>query len=211
VQNPDLIFADGFETGTFSAWSSSTTSLGDLSVTAAAALAGTRGMQALVNDDQPIFVRDDTPVAEPRYRARFLFHPHGITMGKNDQHVIFSGLSSTGTDVVTIELRYAGNSYQLRASTATDGKTVTSTSWVPITNAQHALEFDWRASSAAGANDGQLTFWIDGSQKASLTAIDNDTRRVDAVQLGGVSGIDSGTRGTYFFDAFESHRRTPIG
>jgi hypothetical protein len=211
VQLPDLIFADGFESGTFSAWSSSTTNLGDLSVTAAAALAGTRGMQGLVNDNQSIFVRDDTPVTEPRYRARFLFHPHGITMAKNDQHVIFTGLSSTGAVVLQIELRYAGSSYQLRAGTATDGRTVTSTSWFTISNALHALEFDWRASSAVGANDGQLTFWIDSTQKADLTAVDNDTRRVEAVQLGGVSGIDSGTRGLYFFDAFESHRRTFIG
>jgi hypothetical protein len=29
--------------------------------------------------------------------------------------------------------------------------------------------------------------------------------------LGAISGLDSGTRGTYYFDAFESRRQTYIG
>ena len=53
--------------------------------------------------------------------------------------------------------------------------------------------------------------WIDAVQRANLTGVDNDTRRIDRSQLGAVSGIDSGTRGTYYFDAFESHRQTYIG
>jgi hypothetical protein len=54
-------------------------------------------------------------------------------------------------------------------------------------------------------------FWIDGVQQADLTGVDNDTRRIDQSRLGAVSGVDNGTRGTYFFDAFESRRSTYIG
>ena len=61
------------------------------------------------------------------------------------------------------------------------------------------------------ANNGSVTMWIDGTQIGSATAIDNDTRRIESVQLGAVSGIDTGTRGTYYFDAFESRRQTYIG
>ena len=62
-----------------------------------------------------------------------------------------------------------------------------------------------------GANNGGLTFWIDGVQKANLTGNDNDTRRIDRVRLGATSGLDTGTRGTYYFDAFESRRQQYIG
>jgi hypothetical protein len=41
--------------------------------------------------------------------------------------------------------------------------------------------------------------------------VDNDTRRIDRIRLGAVSGLDSGTSGIYYFDAFESHRQTYIG
>jgi hypothetical protein len=44
-----------------------------------------------------------------------------------------------------------------------------------------------------------------------LTAIDNDTRRIDSIQFGAVSEIDAGTRGTIYFDAFESRRQSYIG
>jgi hypothetical protein len=73
------------------------------------------------------------------------------------------------------------------------------------------MELDWRAATAAGANDGGLTLWLDGQQRANLTSINNDARRIDRVRLGAVIGIDSGTRGTYYFDAFESRRGTYIG
>jgi len=41
--------------------------------------------------------------------------------------------------------------------------------------------------------------------------MDNDTRRIDRVRLGAITGIDAGTRGTYYFDAFMSRRQTYIG
>src|SRR6266508_6538832 len=56
---PDLIFADGFESGNLSAWNSSSTDLGDLSVSTAAALIGNQGLQAVVNDANAIYVTDD--------------------------------------------------------------------------------------------------------------------------------------------------------
>jgi hypothetical protein len=52
---------------------------------------------------------------------------------------------------------------------------------------------------------------VDGTQRGAFTALDNDTRRVDMVRLGGVAGIDTGTRGTEYFDDFESRRSTYIG
>src|SRR6185436_11641748 len=58
---PDLIFADGFETGDLSAWTSSQTDGGDLSASSAAALVGATGMQAVLNDNTALYVTDTTP------------------------------------------------------------------------------------------------------------------------------------------------------
>jgi hypothetical protein len=90
---PDLIFADSFESGNLSAWSSSTTDSGDLSVTTAAALVGTQGMRALIDDNNAIFVTDDSPNAEPVYNARFYFDPNSTPMVSGDNHFIFYGYS----------------------------------------------------------------------------------------------------------------------
>jgi subtilisin family serine protease len=207
----DLIFSDGLESGNLSAWSSSVTDGGDLSVNSAAALSGSYGMLAALDDNNAIYVTDETPNAETRYRARFYFDPNSIAMASNNAHYVFFGYSGSSIQVARIELRFYKGSYQLRGALRNDGNSWTSSSWIPISDVSHFIEIDWRASTASGASNGGLTLWIDGLQRANLSGVDNDTRRIDQVQLGAIAGIDSGTRGAYFFDAFESRRQTYIG
>ncbi|HMD80120.1 MAG TPA: hypothetical protein VKE92_02360, partial [Anaerolineales bacterium] len=209
----DLIFADDFEPPPdgLLAWTSNTNDAGDLSASSAAALVGGQGMQAVIDDNNSIFVVDQSPSAETRYRARFYFDPNTISMANNDAHYLFYGYSGTSAIVVRIEFRYNKGNYQLRAALRNDGGGWTNSSWFAVTDAAHFVEIDWRASPGAGLNNGGLTLWIDGTQRANLTGIDNDTRRIDRVQLGAVTGIDSRTRGTHYFDAFESRRQVYIG
>ena len=211
TSSTDLIFANGFETGNLSAWTSSSTDTGDLSVTSAAALAGSRGMQAVIDDASAIFVTDDTPIAEPRYRVRFYFDPNSVVMSNGDAHILFRGVSGSSTVAVRVELGFSAGTYQIRAALVNDSTSWTQTSWFTISDSPHFIELDWRAATAAGANNGGLTFWIDGAQKQNVTGTDNDTRRIDRILLGAVTGIDAGTRGIYYFDAFESRRQNYIG
>jgi hypothetical protein len=194
-----------------SAWSASTTDGGDLSVSSTAALTGSNGLQAVIDDNILIYVTDDTPNAEARYRARFYFDPNSIAMANNDAHYVFYGYSGASTVVLRVELRRNSASYQLRAALRNDSNGWTSTAWSSVTDAPHSVELDWRAATAAGANNGGLTLWIDNAQRADLTGVDNDTRRIDRVRWGAVGGIDTSTRGTYYFDAFESRRQSYIG
>ena len=206
----DLIFADGFESGDLSAWSSSSTDLGDLSVSSAAALVGSQGLQAVIDDSNAIYLTDDTPDAEPRYRARFYFDPNSISMASGDAHFIFKGFMGI-SQILQMEFRNSSGAYELRAKVLNDGSTWVVTNWFILSDAPHFIELGWRAATAVGANDGGLTLWIDGIQQADLIGVDNDTRRIDRARLGALSGIDTGTSGTYYFDAFESRRQTFIG
>ena len=207
----DLIFADGFESGNLSAWTSSSTNAGDLSVSPAAALVGGRGLQAVINDNTAIYVTDNTPADEPRYRARFYFDPNSITMVSGDAHSILYGYNSASTTLLHVEFRFSSGAYQIRAMLRNDSGTWVQSSWLTISDASHSIEFDWKAATAAGTNDGSLTLWIDGVQQANLTGVDNDTARIDRIRFGAASGIDTGTRGTEYFDAFESRRQSYIG
>ena len=209
---PDSIFADSFETGTLGAWSASATDGGNLSATTQAAIAGTYGLQAVINDNNSIYVEDWTPFDDVKYRARFHFDPNSIAMNGGDAHYLFYTSNAGGTVIVRVELRYNYGDYQVRAETLNDsGSYANSSPWVAITDGPHALEFNWQAATAAGANNGVFTFWIDGTQSATWTNIDNDTRRIDLAQVGAVAGIDTTTRGTEYFDAFASRRNTYIG
>ena len=66
------------------AWSSNSADGGDLSVSTAAHLAGSMGERAVIDDANAIYVRDDRPNAERRYRARFYVDPNTIRMANND-------------------------------------------------------------------------------------------------------------------------------
>jgi len=206
----DVIFADGFESGSLSAWSASVTGGGDLSAAAGAALVGTNGLQAVINDTTSLYVRDDTPNAETRYRARFYFDPNGIVMTSGDGHTILEAYQGI-TAVVHVQFRSSAGGYQVRARIRTDATTFLSTAWYTISDASHFIELDWLAATGVGANNGSLTLWMDGVQMQIVSGVDNDTRRVDEVRLGPLSGIDAGTSGAEFFDAFESRRSTYIG
>lgn len=132
-------------------------------------------------------------------------------MANNAAHYIFYGYSGRSTVVLRIEFRFSKGNYQIRVALRNDSNSWTNSSWYTIADTHHFIEIDWRAATANGANAGGLTLWIDGVQRANLTNIDNDTRRMDRVKLGAVSGIDNGTRGTYYFDLFESRRQLYIG
>ena len=199
----DPIFADGFESGSFSAWSSVNTGAGDLSVTGSAALVGSNGMQAVINDTTAMYTVDDSPNAEPRYRASFYFDPNSISMVDGNAHYILIGYDTVA--VFNMDFRFFGGTYQIRLRQQNDSQGTQSTAWATISDASHFIEMEWWAATA-GANDGGVTLWMDGVQIGSLSGLDNDTRRIESVRLGAVSGIDAGTLGTYYLDAFESRR-----
>ncbi len=210
--DPDLIFRDGFDSCDLSRWSPNVTDSGDLRASPVAAFLGSCGMEAVIDSNGAIYVTDETPNAELRYRARFYFNPAPISMVDGNEHRIFYGYSGMSKVVLRLQFRRSSGNYQLRAGLLTDGSSWKSTGWFTINkNVWHPIELDWRASTGPGANNGGLTLWIDGVQKANLTAVDNDTWRIDRVRLGAVASIDDGTRGTYYFDEFVSRRQAYIG
>jgi hypothetical protein len=142
--------------------------------------------------------------------GQHLHRPY-LPMASGDAHFIFKGFTSMSADVMRVELRNSSGSYQIRAALLNDATTWLNTNWFTISDGPHSIEFDWRAATTAGSNDGGLTLWIDNVQQADLTSVDNDALRIDRVRLGALAGIDAGTRGTYFFDAFESRRLSYIG
>jgi len=201
-----LIFADGFESGNLTAWSSSVTDGGDLSASTGAAIAGSYGLMSVIDDNYPIAVNDEAPDAEVHYRAKFFFDPNSIAMADSDSHPIFVAYSSDLTMVLRSELRFSGGAYTLRTRLRTDGTNWINTAYFNLNDAPDYIDLEWWAASAPGASDGRLVLRINDIQVAELVGIDNDTRNIDRISLGAPTGVLSGTRGSYYFDAFESWR-----
>jgi hypothetical protein len=210
----DLIFEDGFESNDLTRWSSAQIGGGDLSVGGAAAMAGTStGLQAVVNDTGALFVQDDTPNLEGRYRVRFYFDPNGFDPGEPQSHFrtrILIAFDPSGLRVITLVLKRQVGAYSVEARVKRNDGTRADTGFFPITDAPHFIEFDWQKATGPGALNGSLQFWIDDVSMATLTGIDNDQSVIESVRMGALS-IKTAAAGTPFYDQFESRRQRQIG
>jgi PKD repeat protein len=211
LQSPltNLVFQDGFESGDLSSWAQSQliTDGGDLSVSSSAAMFGSYGLQALIDDTNVIYTKDFSPAAETHYSARVYFDPHSVSITNGQSFYIL------GNDNLRIRLKNNNGTYQLRASIYTDsGAWIDGTS-IDISNSRQLLEVEWKTSSSSIANDGYLKFWINDSLIDTIPSVDNDTRVIENINVGAGATyvIPSGTSGTIYFDNFESRNGGHIG
>jgi len=203
----DLIFRDGVESRGFANWSSVQND-GDLTVTPAAAMGGSAvGLQAVVNGTNALFVQDDLPNNEPRYRTRLYINPNTFDPGEAQSHFrvrVMIGFNGAGERLVTLVLKRQGGQYSIEGRVRRNDGTRADTGFINITNAAHFIEFDW-VKAATGLANGTFTFYIDGAPQTTLTGIDNDASGIESARMG-VLSIKTGAAGTLFLDQFVSRR-----
>ncbi|MDH3262243.1 MAG: S8 family serine peptidase, partial [Acidimicrobiia bacterium] len=200
---PGTPFSDGFETGDLSAWSQAVTNGGNLSVTTAAGLVGTYGMQAVISGTSSMYVADQSPVASVSYGARFAFDPNGTAVPNRKRHDLLIGLDGGGTGVFRLQLQSSSGSYQVRGLALDYRGKEQATSWYTISDAPHTIEVTWRAASSSNGSDGEIGLVVDGAAAATKSGIRNGSHSIEEARLG-PQGIGTGIAGTEFFDEFVS-------
>jgi hypothetical protein len=211
----DLIFQDGFESGDLSKWSSAATDSGDLHPSVLAALKFTSlGLEGVVDDTASLFVQDETPIDEDRYRARFYFDTNGFDPGEASgahRTRIFIVFEEAPTRrLAAIVLKRQAGAYSLEGRARLDSGLQADTGFFAISPGVHSVELDWKRSSSAIANDGTFQLWIDGVSPSTLTGLANRQSAADFVRLGALS-VKGSANGTLYWDEFESRRITFIG
>jgi hypothetical protein len=157
------------------------------------------------------YVQDSTPSAEQLYRARFYIDLSSLSPGGGVTFDHFSAYSSSGTPEFELQLEDSGANVALVVNARHGGavSSITADSALPIS--YFAVEFEWKAS-VTGLTNGHLDVWVDGSQVAGLSNLDNEYGRIDYVRWGVVDAVDSSTTGTMKLDDFVSRRSsTTIG
>ena len=212
----DAIFADNVETGDLAAWDAASTDGGDLTVTGAAGLDGTgQGIEAFVDDTTPLYVHDATPNDENRYRARFWFDPNTFDPGEAGGRTrlrIFMAFEEAPElrRLVSLVLRRMSGQFALMARVRLDNGLTADTPFVNITDAPHAVEFDWRRAGPGASTTGAFTLLVDGTSVATLSSLNNGDRAVDHARMGAMA-LKFGASGRIYFDEFVSRRETAIG
>jgi subtilisin family serine protease len=205
---PGLGFSDGFESGTSAAWAATSSNGGRLSVTTDAALSGSYGLAALLQNRTDMYVA--TTMSASSYHARFQFDPNTSVIPATKTEVILQGLDTGGAPDLTVQVRAAAGGYEIRAGATKNSGTIVYTSWAALSDQSHSIEVGWSAATSTSATDGSIRLWIDGSVGPSNTNVANGARRLGQIRLGPQT-IAKGTTGRQFFDGFASSSGAYIG
>jgi hypothetical protein len=167
------------------------------------------GVALSITSTSPAYLIDRTPENETSYYASFAFHPNAITMAEGTEHPIFRAYRPDGTAIMTVDFRFSGGLYHVRAGLGNDLARWSYTPWATLGSQWNVIEVGWRGASAPGSNNGGLLLTLNGTRVAAGSGIDNDQQRMDWVQLGAIRNLSASTLGTYFFDEFSSRRTWP--
>jgi len=190
-----LTGSDGFD--------SVVTDGGRLSWSSSAGLGGSSGGVSVQADDTvTIYGRKDwTQITSDEYRFRFYFDPNGYAeygigqilaiYDNNSGRLQVSYTSSSGPDH-SVRVRYMDDSM---------GWTYLGSS-VSISDAEHYIEIHVEYASGASANDGQITYYIDGVQQQQVSNIDlYNLSKPSSVRLG-VPYTGNDWNSTFYLDEF---------
>lgn len=173
---------------------------GNLSTSAAAALAGTNfGLSALINDTNAIYGQKNFTLTTSVIRFRFYLDPNGVDVATADNkefNVIV--LYDTAESHADFQLRLgqiAASGFNLDIRTRNNDFSWDASSKINITDAPHLIEC---SITSAGASE----LFIDGVSSATITGTDisADFNQLDKIRIGASGGIDAGASGTIYLD-----------
>jgi hypothetical protein len=186
---------------------------GDLQVISGDPLAGQFSARITIDDDDRVYLRDESPEGLEVYRARFLWNRNTLVLPETKRLKLLTGFSESPAQkrIVTLTLREGDDfhGHELRLKVRGDDELWTGTRWqllgalpdlVPVT-------LEWRRASGPDAEDGEVRLWVDGLLAGELFGVDNSTWALDRVHFGVVSAPKPGTTGTLEIDSFESWAR----
>jgi hypothetical protein len=178
------IFADGFESGDTSAWSSTIPGAAfkaSLDVNASAATVGSFGLEVSIDNVNVAYVQDDSPAGETTYAALFRLHPNAVTLPPGDQLTLFTTRDlANSVNPFLIRLRFDSGNYQIQVEYVDDA----GTPFTNILDAPNMIQVEWQAASTPGANDGVILLLINNVSSGSSSTIDNDMLVIDFARWG---------------------------
>jgi len=215
------------------AWTSKAVTLGTMAIVTPGEAGSECRLATALNQNSALIaksqVRDDTPNAETRYRARFYIDTTevtGLTALRSVQVYVLNGTSApsgAGQSLLRANLFKLGTVANLRltlADTSQAGNIRTVDVPLAVESGKNRFEFDLGTGSAA-----QFRYWMstaaaatsDASPTGTITGINNQGWGGADSTLLGLGGASNGYRQAYgasnhiYFDQFDSRRQTFIG
>ena len=207
----DSIFSDSFESDGISLIPAGWSVVGEYpdhpNLSSEATYWGTHGLVVNIDNANGLYVQDYSPQAERQYHARFYLNPNQVTIGSGSSLDVFEGWTYTPNEMLVcrVQMQQSGGVYRVRIGSLSDSNWVDS-AWYDLADGWNAIEIAY----LPGYQTGEMSLWVGGELKNSLTGIDNNDSTIDTVLLGAMSEF-TGMQGSLFIDDFDSRRYSTIG
>jgi hypothetical protein len=172
-------------------------------------------------------VQSSHPNGDKTYRVRFFVNLSRLNLASHSEFDLFAAYSgtdplpsaaATGNAVLrAVVYELPDGTKSLEVYTRNDSGEVQHPFSPELVNGWRAIEIQWSAATASGANNGFVTFWVDGVAQPSLTGIDSDAQVINYARWGAVTGVSTSTAppgagvNTFKIDDFTSQRADYIG
>jgi hypothetical protein len=176
-------------------------------------------MESALTGDSASFatVEDDTPTAEPRYRASFMINGNAVSSASLvTASFVFSATSASGRAPVALSIVGDGAGGLALSYFVQNGAGTLSGS-KPLAPGANHVEFDYDNGTSAGSPGPHFSLWINSNTEGTptFTSAITSTGVVDTAFLG-LAGATQDWTGTFNgtavqFDTFDSRRSSFIG
>lgn len=191
---------DGSACSTGTGWDTETDTGGDMAASESVFRTGACSCTWLINDTTDSYVEEDAAITtetEATIRLFMLVADGGNYIDASGWAGLMRGRNEAN-DAGTFAWRFTqGTSAPTWAVSAfvnlDSGDTSSSDAFVIQANVWNCLQMHWKASSAAGANDGFMHIWVNSKYAGGVTGLDNDTKDFGELLVGDEFGQDAGT------------------
>lgn len=191
------------ETGDLSQYTSIFDSVGDLSASIDAKLAGSNYGLKVILDDTTVIYGEYALISASvsgKIRIRFYIDPASMSKTLEDLWYVIRLYNSNGDAFAGVGFGIMGGNYVLQCVVTDDTGDNYFSGW-NITDQEHYVELYITRETADGANNGSADVWLDGADQQSLTNLDNFAFFSDfkTLQVGAISSL-AGVNVTYYID-----------
>ena len=194
-------FADDFETGDLSNWDTQTGT--DLSVETDAAKFGTYGFRVEGADTTDRYVSLTGLGDLNCVRVAFWIDVDDFVYPTSNNYAILcetrNGSSSVGG---YLQIGIGSGAIGIRQNIFDDADSLTTGTRYDLASGWNWVEWEYYSSIDSTQSEGLTRLWINGAFKEEIIDKNNDTKTVDAFNLGLFTGVDSGLSGHFDIDGF---------
>lgn len=197
------------ETGDLSQYDSTVTDGGDLSVEAAAALAGTSwGLQCQVDDANDIYGQiASLDPGTGKFRFRFYIDPNSLSMPNNDMfHVSLQYTNIAPWLLCIVSFWRTAGVYVISFFPYDDAGPLASHTEI-LSDAEHYIEMYIEKETFDGGNDGRVRCWLDGVLKKDYVNVENFKvfQNMSVLRFGSVVAMKTTTSGSFYLDQLKAN------